>query len=669
VQVSFAQNQRRKMANRVMQSPILKNVKDKLAEQKERILSVSLKRQSSSSSKPTARDAHLLTKEELPLLFENVKSLILHLRARITMEKNSATNGMLSQEEYEKRTRMFEKNGENHNAGKVLTDARMLRTIAETGHKNLLEALNKFPIPTIANVVRLIFQSCDVPLIKAEICAEIFSLQDNASRDKTSVDIDDLRACLGKAPARNIDILGQLVALLAKDTVPPKQLAYSWGVLLFLPRFDHKNAAAKDYDSFDLIRQTQMVISVTQMMIEQSNEVFGLNDEDAIQRLAKEIREMQSMELKSSAVEALKGIKPPPEEQRPKPGKVALKSVKAGILGKCRVTYQFDAEGPLEISVGEGEELYILEKGEDEWWKVRTSDGREGLVPENFVEEIPHNDENVQEQAAEDQEQKEDAEQYYDHPEPQYEETEQESPEKEELQQEHKEHNKFQLPKLFPVRNLPIPIPKKEDFDTSLLQESKQEDEEPDVEDEIAALQKRLSELQSKKGRSMSQDDNSQSHPTAAVATPPVMPSRVGLLKPQVSSIQSRPPAPVLPVRTAASPAITTDSVASFAKQVPNKQTIPPPPLPSRKASVVGIQPTVSAPSPAFTPEKFSSPAKQPIPVKKLSTPLATPPPQPTKSIAAASPNVGRTASGKPAMDLNAVLLARQAKINEMMQQ
>ena len=51
--------------------------------------------------------------------------------------------------------------------------------------------------------------------------------------------------------------------------------------------------------------------------------------------------------------------------------------------------YDFDADpkGEDELSVREGERLVVLDKNADEdWWRVRNSSGREGVVPAQYVE-------------------------------------------------------------------------------------------------------------------------------------------------------------------------------------------------------------------------------------------------------------------------------------------
>jgi hypothetical protein len=48
--------------------------------------------------------------------------------------------------------------------------------------------------------------------------------------------------------------------------------------------------------------------------------------------------------------------------------------------------YDFNADGEDELSVSEGEQLLVLERDGDEWWKCRNQHGREGVVPAQYVE-------------------------------------------------------------------------------------------------------------------------------------------------------------------------------------------------------------------------------------------------------------------------------------------
>ncbi|KAK0569100.1 cytoskeletal protein binding protein [Tilletia horrida] len=48
--------------------------------------------------------------------------------------------------------------------------------------------------------------------------------------------------------------------------------------------------------------------------------------------------------------------------------------------------YDFTAEGEDELSVAENEEVHVLERENDDWWKVRNKAGQEGVVPASYVE-------------------------------------------------------------------------------------------------------------------------------------------------------------------------------------------------------------------------------------------------------------------------------------------
>lgn len=48
--------------------------------------------------------------------------------------------------------------------------------------------------------------------------------------------------------------------------------------------------------------------------------------------------------------------------------------------------YDFTADGDDELTVKAGEQLVILEKDGDEWWKCRNLRGEEGVVPASYLE-------------------------------------------------------------------------------------------------------------------------------------------------------------------------------------------------------------------------------------------------------------------------------------------
>jgi hypothetical protein len=55
-----------------------------------------------------------------------------------------------------------------------------------------------------------------------------------------------------------------------------------------------------------------------------------------------------------------------------------------------KVLYDFEAQGDDEVSVKEGENIFILDSEKStEWWMVRNASGKEGVVPSSYVEVAP----------------------------------------------------------------------------------------------------------------------------------------------------------------------------------------------------------------------------------------------------------------------------------------
>jgi len=48
--------------------------------------------------------------------------------------------------------------------------------------------------------------------------------------------------------------------------------------------------------------------------------------------------------------------------------------------------YDFQAQGDDELTVTEGDALWVIEQDRDEWWKCRNVEGKEGVVPASYVE-------------------------------------------------------------------------------------------------------------------------------------------------------------------------------------------------------------------------------------------------------------------------------------------
>ncbi|ELU06725.1 hypothetical protein CAPTEDRAFT_21658 [Capitella teleta] len=82
-------------------------------------------------------------------------------------------------------------------------------------------------------------------------------------------------------------------------------------------------------------------------------------------------------------------VRPPPPKPAPKPGQVKV----------VRASYKYDAKYNDELSFDEGDLLYIIDQSDASWWKARC-DGREGLIPSNYVEENTESVDNPMHEAA-----------------------------------------------------------------------------------------------------------------------------------------------------------------------------------------------------------------------------------------------------------------------------
>ncbi|KAJ4482744.1 hypothetical protein C8R41DRAFT_922118 [Lentinula lateritia] len=81
-------------------------------------------------------------------------------------------------------------------------------------------------------------------------------------------------------------------------------------------------------------------------------------------------------------------IPSPPEAEDPEPEE----EEEPEEVGEMAVAlYPFTADGDDELSVIEGEQLLVLEKDGDEWWKCRNAEGAEGVVPASYIELAPSN--------------------------------------------------------------------------------------------------------------------------------------------------------------------------------------------------------------------------------------------------------------------------------------
>ncbi len=66
-----------------------------------------------------------------------------------------------------------------------------------------------------------------------------------------------------------------------------------------------------------------------------------------------------------------------------------------GFLGVYKAVYDYAPQSAGELSITEGDILYVLEKsGEDDWWRAKKKasgdddDEPVGLIPNNYIEEV-----------------------------------------------------------------------------------------------------------------------------------------------------------------------------------------------------------------------------------------------------------------------------------------
>jgi len=65
-----------------------------------------------------------------------------------------------------------------------------------------------------------------------------------------------------------------------------------------------------------------------------------------------------------------------------------------GFLGVYRALYDYEPAAEGELAINEGDLLFVLERGEDDWWKAKKKapsedeEEPEGLIPSNYIKEV-----------------------------------------------------------------------------------------------------------------------------------------------------------------------------------------------------------------------------------------------------------------------------------------
>ena len=55
-------------------------------------------------------------------------------------------------------------------------------------------------------------------------------------------------------------------------------------------------------------------------------------------------------------------------------------------LEAATILYEFNADGDDELTVREGESVWVVDSSGTEWWKCRNENGEEGVVPASYIE-------------------------------------------------------------------------------------------------------------------------------------------------------------------------------------------------------------------------------------------------------------------------------------------
>ncbi|VDP55825.1 unnamed protein product [Schistosoma mattheei] len=58
-------------------------------------------------------------------------------------------------------------------------------------------------------------------------------------------------------------------------------------------------------------------------------------------------------------------------------------------LDRVIARFDFETKGAGELSLHRGDVIEVINRNDENWWRGRTSDGRCGLFPSNFVDDLP----------------------------------------------------------------------------------------------------------------------------------------------------------------------------------------------------------------------------------------------------------------------------------------
>ncbi|VDQ09443.1 unnamed protein product, partial [Trichobilharzia regenti] len=58
-------------------------------------------------------------------------------------------------------------------------------------------------------------------------------------------------------------------------------------------------------------------------------------------------------------------------------------------LDRVIARFDFIAKDVGELSLHRGDVIEVISRDDENWWRGRTSDGRSGLFPSNYVDDLP----------------------------------------------------------------------------------------------------------------------------------------------------------------------------------------------------------------------------------------------------------------------------------------
>jgi guanine nucleotide exchange factor VAV len=157
----------------------------------------------------------------------------------------------------------------------------------------------------------------------------------------------------------------------------------------FLVRIRNEDNVAPDSDSLALsIKCSSSSQPVKHIRIQKEAERYFLSRETNFESVNQLVEYYKSNSLEKSFAMVRTPLLMPCPRHTAQPQRGA--TGEPSILGYCQALYNFCARSPRELSLNENDQIAIINKVSDTWWKGHlTTNGRVGLFPCSYVEELP----------------------------------------------------------------------------------------------------------------------------------------------------------------------------------------------------------------------------------------------------------------------------------------